>query len=183
MSIICYSSFYFEGYWSFSPLTTSYYLLPGLISSCYYLLPWWHHQMETFFTLLAFVRGIHQSPVNSPHKGQWRGALMFSLICAWTDGWVNNRDAGDLRCHRVRYDITVMPSGDETEIFQQNQVNSLSPNEAIWRQGSMSTLVQVMACCLTAPSHYLNQCWLIVTKVHWCSSEGNFVWDITAISH
>ena len=30
-----------------------------------------------------FVRGIHRSSVNSPHKGQWRGALMFSLICAW----------------------------------------------------------------------------------------------------
>ena len=30
-----------------------------------------------------FVRGIHRSPVNSPHKGQWRGALMFSLICSW----------------------------------------------------------------------------------------------------
>ena len=30
-----------------------------------------------------FVWGIHRSPVNSPHKGQWRGALMFSLICAW----------------------------------------------------------------------------------------------------
>ena len=29
-----------------------------------------------------FVRGIHRSPGNSPHKGQWRGALMFSLICA-----------------------------------------------------------------------------------------------------
>ena len=32
---------------------------------------------------------------------QWRGALMFSFICAWTNGWVNNRDAGDLRCHRA----------------------------------------------------------------------------------
>ena len=42
-----------------------------------------------------FVRGIHRSPVNSPHKGQWHGALIFSLICAWTNGWVNNRDAGD----------------------------------------------------------------------------------------
>ena len=54
---------------------------------------------------------------------------------------------------------------------------------AIWRQGFSSTLVQVMACCLTAPSHYLNQCWLIINKVLWCSSEGNFTWDITAISH
>ena len=36
-----------------------------------------------------FVRWIHRSPVNSPDKGQWRGALMFSLICAWRNGWVN----------------------------------------------------------------------------------------------
>ena len=61
-------------------------------------------------------------------------------------------------------------------------INSLWPRDAIWRQGSRSTLVQVMACCLMAPSQYLNQCWLIITKVQWCSSEGNFAWDITAIS-
>ena len=41
--------------------------------------------------------GVHRSAVVSPHKGQWRGALMFSLIWAWTNGWTNNRDAGDLR--------------------------------------------------------------------------------------
>ena len=41
------------------------------------------------------------SPVNSPHKGQWHRALMFSLICAWLNGWVNNREAGDLRCHLI----------------------------------------------------------------------------------
>ena len=45
---------------------------------------WWRHQRETFFASLAFVRGIHLSPVNSPHKGQWRRALMFYFICAWT---------------------------------------------------------------------------------------------------
>ena len=55
-----------------------------------------------------FVRGIHQSPVNSRHKGQWRGALMFSLICACVDGRVNNREAGDLKRHRDHYDVTVM---------------------------------------------------------------------------
>ena len=55
-----------------------------------------------------FVRGIHRSPVNSPHKGQWRGGLMFSLICAWTNGCVNNRDVGDLRRHRAHYDVIVM---------------------------------------------------------------------------
>ena len=47
-------------------------------------------------------------PVISPHKGQWRGALMFSLICVWINGWVNNREAGDLRCHRGHYDVNVM---------------------------------------------------------------------------
>ena len=57
-----------------------------------------------------FVWRIHRSPVNSPHKGQWRGALMFSLICTWTNGWVNNRYAGDLRRHRTHYDVTVMES-------------------------------------------------------------------------
>ena len=55
-----------------------------------------------------FVRGIHRSPVNSPHKGQWRGALVFSLICAWINGWVNNREAGDFRRHHAHYDVTVM---------------------------------------------------------------------------
>ena len=55
-----------------------------------------------------FVRGIHRSPVNSPHKGQWRGALMFSLICVWIDGWINHREAGDLRRYRAHYDVTVM---------------------------------------------------------------------------
>ena len=55
-----------------------------------------------------FVRGIHRPPVNSPHKGQWRGALMFSLIYVWINGWVNNHEAGDLRRYLVHYDVTVM---------------------------------------------------------------------------
>ena len=55
-----------------------------------------------------FVRRNHRSPVNSPHKSQWRGALMFSLICAWTNGWVNSRGAGDLRRHCAHYNVTVM---------------------------------------------------------------------------
>ena len=64
--------------------------------------------METFSALLAICAGIHQSPVNTPHKGQWRGSLMFSLICVCINGWVNNRQAGDLRRHRGHYDVTVM---------------------------------------------------------------------------
>ena len=60
----------------------------------------------------TFVRGIHRSPVNSPHRGQWRGALMFSLICARVNGIVNNGEAGDLRRNRVNYDVTLMSTSD-----------------------------------------------------------------------
>ena len=55
-----------------------------------------------------FVRGIHRSPVHSPHKDHWREALMFSLNCARTNGWANNRDAANLRRHRADYDVTLM---------------------------------------------------------------------------
>ena len=64
----------------------------------------WNH----FPRYWPFVWGIHRPPVNSPHKGQRRGALMFSLICARMNVWVNNREAGDLRRHRANYDFTVM---------------------------------------------------------------------------
>ena len=57
-----------------------------------------------------FVRGIHRSPVNSPHKGQWRGALMFPLICVWITYWENSREADDLRRWCAHYDVTIMPS-------------------------------------------------------------------------
>ena len=69
---------------------------------------WWLHQMKTFSAYWPFVRAIHWSLVNSSHKGQWRGALMFSLIWAWINHWVNNGEAGDLRRYRSHYDVIVM---------------------------------------------------------------------------
>ena len=51
-----------------------------------YLGAWWRHQMETFSALLVLCEGNPRSLVNSPHKGQWRGALKFSLILAWING-------------------------------------------------------------------------------------------------
>ena len=77
--------------------------------------------METVSALLALC--CSRSPVNSPHKSQWSGALFFTLICAWINGWVNNREAGDLRRHyRAHYNVTVM-----------------CPSGAIWRHKSGST--------------------------------------------
>ena len=57
-----------------------------------------------------FVRGIHRSPVNSLHKGQWCGALMFSLICVWINSWVNHHEASDLTWYHGHYDVIVMIS-------------------------------------------------------------------------
>ena len=53
--------------------------------------------------------------------------------------------------------------------------NSLWPSETIWQQRSWSALAQVMAWCLMEPSHYLNQCWLIISTIQWHSSDGNFM--------
>ena len=69
-----------------------------------YVIKWKH-----FPSYWPFVRGIHRSLVNSPHtQSQWRGALMFSLICVWINGRVNSCEAGDLRRHRAHYDVIVM---------------------------------------------------------------------------
>ena len=64
-----------------------------------------------------------------------------------------------------------------------SQFNSLWPSDSIWQQRSGSTLAQVMAWCLTAPSHYLNQCWLIISEVQWQLYEGNFARDASTINH
>ena len=69
---------------------------------------WWRHQMEIFSALLAICAGNSPVPDEFPHKGQWRGALMFSLSCVWINGRVNNREAGDLRRYRAHHDDTVM---------------------------------------------------------------------------
>ena len=87
--------------------------LPETISSTVLLARYqWYHddviKWKYFPLYWPFVRGIHWLPVNSPYKGQWCRALMLPLICPWINSWVNNREAGDLRCHRAHYDITVM---------------------------------------------------------------------------
>ena len=64
----------------------------------------WKH----FSHYWPFVREVLRLPVNSQHKGQWRVALLFPLVCARTNCWINNRDADDLRLHRAHYDVIVM---------------------------------------------------------------------------
>ena len=151
-----------------------------------------------------FVRGIHRSPVNSPHKGQWRGALMFSLICFWINGWVNNGEAGEMRGHRVHYDVTVvlllmhanalvtpihmyvtalyLDTADPLTMCQQNishmKINKSKYDHRCITQGSVPVLY------LSTPSHYcLNQRLLIISEVQWQSLWGNFEKDTPAIKY
>ena len=77
---------------------------PSLVITVHDHVNKWKH----FLCYWPFVQGIHRSPVNSPHKGQWQRVLMFSLICTWTNAWVNNSEAGDWRRHHTHYVVTVM---------------------------------------------------------------------------
>ena len=90
--------------WHFEPLV----MYICVKEFCHCISSWWRHQMETSSALLAICAGNSPVPGEFPHKGQWRGALTFSLICVWMKGWVNNREAGDLRRYCAHYDITVM---------------------------------------------------------------------------
>ena len=74
--------------------------------------PKWKH----FPRYWPFVRGIHRSQVNSPHQGQWRGPLLFSVVCPWINGWVNNREAGHLRRHYAHHDVNLMYKEDTCKI-------------------------------------------------------------------
>ena len=85
-----------------------------------------------------FVQGIHRSPVNSPHKGQWRGTLMF-FICTWTNGWVNNRNTGDLRCNHDHYDVTVMLRPGDA--YMRHWTAITWPNDDLSSMGPMATNV------------------------------------------
>ena len=95
----------------------------------------------------SFVRGIDQWPVETPHKGpvMWK---MFPF------------DDVIVYCR-----ITIIWA---------TEINSFWPTDVIWRHGAEPKLTQVMVCCLTVPSHYLNQCWRIINGVLWHSDEGNF---------
>ena len=73
---------------------------------------WWRHQMDTLSASLAIYAG------NSPVTGEFPAqrpvtrSLMFSLICAWINGWVNNNETCDLRRHRAHYDVIVVVNHD-----------------------------------------------------------------------
>ena len=117
--LVCHIIFYFEGcvWFNISDSTVLYSKCPTIASNS--MGPRRHQddviKWKHFPRYWPLARGIHRSPVNSPRKGQWRGALRpvtrsfdVCFIHAWTNGWVNNRDAGDLRRHLDHYVVTVI---------------------------------------------------------------------------
>ena len=121
---------------------------------------WWRHQMETFSRYWPFVRGIHWSPMDSLYKGQWCGALMFSLMCAWTNDWANSPDAGDLRRHGTHYDVIVMYSwlmhgilqGDEAQsdkMTNSTEYANFLPVVKTQRPSNKPSKITIFLCVLT----------------------------------
>ena len=146
-----------------SPLTSIRIRNPGhilsIISSSHDDVIKWKH----FPRYWPFVRGIHRSPVNSPHKGQWRGALVFSAICASINSWVSNREAGDLRRHRAHYDVTVMK--ESMEVVGSSQCHR------------ERCTVRVTGCtCSAVRAPYWHWYSPLFIRPHWSRSEWGLVW-------
>ena len=118
-----------------------------------------------------FVRGIHRSPANSPHKGQWRRVLMFSLICARINGSVNNRKAGDLRRHRAHYDVIIMLITDAQST--KCLISTLKPFLITHRSRVTHGCIKAIIGSDDWFGHFLNQCWIIV---NW-TTGNKFQWN------
>ena len=110
-----------------------------------------HHDGKTVVICAKFS-------CDRPHMSRTKAIQNLVGFLIWSKYIVNGMDANTSQV-LAHYDTFA------------NLVNSLGPSDTIWHWRSWSTLVQVMACCLTAPSHYLDQCWLIISKVLWHSSE------------
>ena len=89
--------------------------------------PWWRHQMKTFSALLALCAGNSPVPGEFPAQRPVTRSFDVSLICARINGWVNNGEAGDLRRHRVHYDVIVMHHGNPKHEY--NQKKYYGPNK------------------------------------------------------
>ena len=90
-----------------------------------------------------FVRGIHRSPMDSLHRGQCRGSLMFSMIFAGTNGWANRRDAGDLRRHRTHYDANIIGIGEIVRLLghMRSHPDEYRTNDQMNRSGNHDVFV------------------------------------------
>ena len=99
--------------------------------------------------------------------------IKFTLMFLCFQAWI-----------RKRLKVTLCKWGCRSVTWKTSGLNSSWPCDAIWHHGSMSTLAQVMACCLMLPIYYLNQCWFVISEVLWHSPNEfeNYTFKITARS-
>ena len=131
--------------------------------------------------LLVLCEWIHRSSVDSCLKGQWRGALTFSLICTRTNDWANNRDADDLRHNRAHYDVTVIyrenRKGGNVTIAIRNGVmifESGSGLELILKYVSLEvekTLELLLSLWLESSIESQIDLWKVFSMIEWMISE------------
>ena len=145
---------------------------------------WWRQHDDVikwkhFVRYWPFVRGIHRSPVNSPHIGQWRGALVFSLICACINGWINNHEAGDLRRHRAHYDVNVMNKDlcHHLRVISQQEMLVTSATEIRLKIRVLNRTISQIPQCIIQISHNAPFCNRNVHAYAHCVTNGA-MWDM-----
>ena len=105
------------------------------------------HQMETFSVSLAHLRGIHRSPVNSPHRGQWRGASNYFF---------------DLRLNKRLSKQSIDLWFETPSRSLSRHCNGQRPCELfdIYQETEWWLTVRVNACCLTTLKYVVvSNCW------------------------
>ena len=133
---------------------------------------------------------VGNSPVTSDHamyKGQWSGALMFSLICTWMNSWVNNREAGDLRRHSTHCNVTVMKFMIISDLIQMYTCKLLFTWN-ICNRNIFGKFGTIRIWLKSAPYHiHLNECHTYFTQtkpiqMH-CVASKNFektnIWNVS----
>ena len=106
--------------------------------------------------------------VNSPHKGQWRGALMFSMVCALINSWVNNREVGDLRRHRTHYDVIVMSIFYCNSLPQNIMSQSTDGSDFLFCRLLWSTTISTILS--TARDAYIDS--INTRRITWCRGRA-----------
>ena len=126
---------------------------------------WWRHQMEIFSALLTPLWGESSGHRRIP-------PLMFPLLCVWTNGWANNRNAGDLICHRAHYDVTIMISASlmTRDRFMQWLVLTWAPTLIL----DTINITVFVAQDLLPPFRNMNDNNCSTRKHHMTSSNGTF---------
>ena len=119
----------------------------------------------------------------------------FFLICAWINGWVNNRDTGDLRRHRAHYDVVVMCLGSAfrlvTGCIRLGTESSIPGLSHKWANGpihykdaTLTTIIFIKKCIWIFFPWFLNaptiaqplQIRPLYNLAHYFLRKGTYIW-------